>query len=149
MALEIIDGVLTPATPKSRKMGYSRFEELVITVPNGQQRRLAKISASSSFDEDIAAGGPGRYYFTKADAQYGMFGMRREGGVPKCSRFSNIETMILVVGLLGVLVGIAKFGFGIADLPLTPAVLSVLLLGFWFYMRSQRLTAEARFHADS
>lgn len=149
MAHEIIDGTLEPAQPSSRKFSYRRYKSLTITPDGGAPRIFPKVAAHANLEEEIARGGHGRWYLTKADGQLGMFGLRRADGTAKYGHFSNIEPILLVVGILGALVGIARFGFGVEDLPLTPAVLSVLLLGFYFYLRSKRLAAKASFDADA
>jgi hypothetical protein len=45
--------------------------------------------------------------------------------------------------------GIARFGFGVEDFPLTPSILGPMLLAGWYYFRSQRLAQQREVDADS
>ena len=78
-----------------------------------------------------------------------MVGVRRPDGSAHFGFYHNMAAIVLVVGTFGLLVGIARFGFGVADLPLLPAVLGPLLLAAGFYMTGQKNAARRAFEADA
>ena len=99
--------------------------------------------------EEIRRGGQGRYYVATSGGATALIGVRRPDGAAVYSHYQNVEPIVLVVGSLGVLGAIAKFGLGVEDFPLTPCVLGPLLLIGWYYLRSQRLGQQRAFAADT
>ena len=84
---------------------------------------------------------PGEFAFlflSRSRALRCAFGTRRDDGTAVYAHYQNIEPMLLVVGLLGILGGVLKFGVGVGDFPLTPVVLGPPLLIGWWWFRSQR-----------
>jgi hypothetical protein len=148
MAVEVIEGDLHPTEPSGGMRKYKRYADLKITVPNGQVRPLGKVTAGGGMVDEIRRGGKGRYYFARADGATGLIGVRRPDGTKIYSHYQNIEPMLLIVGMLGILGGVAKYGFGVEEFPLTPVVLGPVLFAFWFYLRNQRLTQQREFEAD-
>lgn len=146
MAVEVIEGTLAPTQPKSRKRGYGRYPQLVVTTLDGGERKLAKVAAGPAMVEQIALGGDGKYYVAKADGALALCGVRRPDGAAHYAHWSNLEPILLVVAVLGLGVGLLRFGFGV-DAPLTPIVLAPILLLFWLYLRNQRLSARRAFDA--
>ena len=148
MALEVVEGILQPSQPKSNRRGYGLFPELTIISASGQARVFNKVATGEPVTSAVIAGGQGRYYFQRAGGALGLIGVRRPDGTSNYGHYTNLAPLVLVVGALGVLVGVARFAFGIADLPLTPAVLGPLLLLFGAYLNSQKNAARRAFEAD-
>jgi hypothetical protein len=149
MAVEVIEGDLHPTEPSNGRKKFARYKDLQITIPDGKVRPLGKIFAGGGVIDEVRRGGRGRYYFAKSDGAVGLIGVRRPDGTRTYSHFTNIEPVLLVVGILGVLGGVAKFVLGVEDFPLTPVVLGPLLLLGWAYLRNQRLGFQREFEADT
>ncbi len=149
MAIEVIEGDLGPTEPAGGKKKYARYKSLTITLPGGQIRSFSKIAAGHGMIDEIRRGGPGRWYVAKVDGVTAFAGVRRSDGTAVYANHTNFEPIILVVGLLGCLGGVLKYGLGVEDFPLTPVVLGPLLLGAWYYFRSKRLEAARLFQADA
>lgn len=147
MSVQIIEGVLEPAQPRSTKRGYARFDRLKITTADGQIREIAKVATGEPVTSETIRGGQGKYYFVTADGPMGLYGVRRPDGTKAYAHFTNVEPMILIVGLLGTLCAIARFGFGYGA-PLLAAILGPLLLIGWFYLSTKRKNAKRVFDAD-
>ena len=148
MAFEIVDGMLEPLQPRSTKRGYGRFEKLRIRTADGNWREFAKVATGPAMTPEVIAGGEGRFYFASADGPLGLIGVRRSDGSTQYAHFSNVETIMLVVGLLGSLCTIARFGFGV-DVPLTASILGPLLVLGWAYLNNKKKVAHAAFLADN
>lgn len=148
MAIEVVDGTLEPAQPRSIKRGYGRFDGLRIRTADGQVRDFPKVATGEPVTAEAIRGGEGRFYFTTADGPLGLFGVRRPDGSSYYAHFSNVETLILIVGLLGSLGTTARFGFGV-DFPLLAAVLGPLLLLGWIYLDGKRRKAKRAFDAEN
>lgn len=148
MAVEVIDGTVEPSEPVGRKFKYGRFEQWRLTTASGETRIFRRIAAAEPVMGEAAQGGAGRFYIVKAEGAYGLVGLRRPDGREFYAHYSNVEVMVLVVGLLGTACAIGRFGLGIADLPLLASVLGPLLLLGWLYLRGQRRAGLRRFEAD-
>lgn len=145
MAIEVIDGVLTPAEPFRRKRGYTRYKELRIAAADGTERTLAKVAAGGVMVDEIARGGRGRWFVTTADGALGLYGVRRPDGAAHYGHFTNMEPFVLVGAIIGLVALLARLLFG--EGPLLAAVLGPPLLLAWFYLRHQRLAAKSAFDA--
>jgi hypothetical protein len=148
MAVEVIEGTLEASEPSKSKRGYARYDRLSFAVPDAQPRTFAKVAAGPAMIEEIRRGGAGRYYMATVDGAKALIGVRRADGGATYAHYHNFEPIILVVGLLGTSAAVARFGLGIADMPLLASVLGPLLLIGWFYFRSQRLAQRKVFEAD-
>ncbi len=149
MAVEVFEGDLQPSEPAGGKKKYARYKTLTITLPGGQVRSFSKIAAGHGMIDEIRRGGQGRWYVAKVDGVTAFSGVRRSDGTAVYANHTNFEPVMLVVGLLGCLGGVVKYGFGVEDFPLTPVVLGPLLLGAWYYFRSKRLEAENYFKMNA
>jgi len=147
MAVETIEGILVAAQPRRRKWGYGYYKELSFTLPGGSERKIAKVGAGSAMVDEIARGGAGRWFVSDADGGKGLCGVHRADGTRTYAHWSNLGPILLVVGMLGVAVAIARFVFGYTELPVTPAILGPLLIAAWAWLRHQRLTAKKAFDA--
>lgn len=145
MAIEVVEGELQPSEPAGGNRKYARYKNLAITQAGGKVRSFAKLAAGGEMIEQIRRGGEGRWYVAKTDGVTAFVGVRRADGTAVYAKHTNFEPVMLVVGLLGLLGGVAKFGFGLEEFPLTPAVLGPLLLLGWWYFRSQRIAQENYF----
>jgi hypothetical protein len=145
MAVEVIEGDLQPVEPAGGNAKYARYKGLAITAPNGQVRSLGKFAAGGRVIDELRRGGPGKYYVASSGGANAVIGVRRSDGTAVYSHYMNMEPIVLVVGLLGTLGAVLKFGLGIEDFPLTPCVLGPLLLLGWWYFRSQRLEQQRFF----
>jgi hypothetical protein len=148
MAVEVIEGTLEGSEPSRGKRGYARYDTLRFATPDGQARTFAKVAAGPAMIEEIRRGGAGRYYMATADGAKALIGVRRADGGSTYAHYHNIEPIILIVGLLGTAAAVARFGLGVADMPLLASVLGPLLLVGWFYLRSQRLAQRKFFDSD-
>jgi len=148
MAIEVVDGTLEPALPRSTKRGYSRFDVLRIQTADGTWREFPKVSTGPGIADHLRAGGPGRFYFIKVDGPLGLFGVRRPDGAAHYAHYTNSETIVLVVAVLGTLCAIARFGFGV-QAPWLAAVIGPFLLAGWFYLNSRKQAAKRTFDADN
>ena len=148
MAVEVIEGTLEASEPSKSKRGYARYDRLSFAVPDAQPRTFAKVAAGPAMIEEIRRGGAGRYYMATADGAKALIGVRRPDGSKTYARYHNFEPIILVVGLLGTATAVARFIFGVEGMPFLASVLGPLLLGAWFYFRSQRLAQHRFFEAD-
>lgn len=149
MAVEIVEGTLEPGQPKRNKRGYGLFPELTIRTAGGQARTFTKVVSGEPVTSQIIAGGDGRFYLTRFGGGIGLIGVRRPDNSNYYSHYTNMIPVVLVVGALGALMGVAKFGFGVANLPLTPAVVGPLLMIAGFYFSSQKNAARRAFEADT
>lgn len=148
MSVTIIEGVLEPAQPYHHKKGYARFERLKITTANGQLREVAKVATREPVTSEAIKGGPGKFYFVTADGPLGLYGVRRPDGSKIYAHFmGNFEPMILIVGLLGTLCAIARFGFGL-DAPFLASIIGPPLVVGWYYLGNKRKNAKRLFEAD-
>lgn len=148
MAVEVVEGALQPSEPAGGRKKYAWYKGLAISEPGGQVRSFGKLAAGGAMIEEIRRGGEGRWYVATSGGATALIGVRRADGTAVYAHYQNIEPVILVVGLLGVLGGVLKFGLGVEDFPLTPVVLGPLLLLGWWYFRSQRLAQENYFKTD-
>jgi hypothetical protein len=149
MAVEVIEGDLQPSEPAGGKKKYARYKSLTITQPGGHVRSFSKIAAGHGMIDEIRRGGQGRWYVAKVDGVTAFAGVRRADGTAVYAKHTNFEPVVLVVGLLGCLGGVVKFGLGVEEFPLTPVVLGPFLLIGWYYFRSKRLEQERVFAADA
>lgn len=149
MAIEIVDGMLEPIQPRSTKRGYGRFERLKIRKADGSVREFPKVATGAPVTEQVIQGGEGRYYFTTADGPMGLYGVRRPDGSAYYAHFTNVEPMILVVGVLGTIAAVAKFGLGFEQLPMLASILGPFLLIGWFYLNGKRKAAKRVFDAEN
>ncbi|MFT4027280.1 MAG: hypothetical protein QM676_10825 [Novosphingobium sp.] len=149
MAVEVIEGNLGSSEPAGGRRKYARYNGLAITRANGQVRSFGKLAAGGAVIDEIRRGGEGRWYVATSGGATAFIGVRRSDGTATYAHYMNTEPMLLVVGLLGVLGGVLKFGIGVEDFPLTPVVLGPLLLLGWWYFRSQRLQQRRFFEADA
>jgi hypothetical protein len=149
MAVEVIEGTLEPAKPIAGNKKYGRYKGLRITQADGRIRSLGKLAAGGGMLDEIRKGGQGRYYLASSGGGRALIGVRRPDGAKVYSHYMNIEPIVLVVGLLGTLGGIARFGFGVEDFPLTSSILGPMLLAGWYYFRSQRRAQQREVDADS
>ena len=149
MAIEVVEGVLEPAGPSGGKRKYARYSSVRILETSGRTRSLGKLAAGGGVIEEIRRGGQGRWYIASSGGATAIVGVRRADGTAVYANYMNMEPIVLVVGLLGVLGGVIKFGFGVADFPMTPVVLGPLLLLGWWWFRSQRLEQQRFFEAHS
>ncbi len=147
MAVETIEGTLVAAKPSRRKWGYGYYKELSFTMPGGGERKIAKVGAGRAMVDEIARGGAGRWLVADADGGKGLCGVYRADGTRTYAHWSNLGVILLVVGLLGSSVGVARFGFGYSELPLTPAALGPVLIFASLWLRNQRITAKKVFDA--
>lgn len=148
MAVEVIEGTLEPAQPPKLKRGYARYPALRFTLPGGTVRTVDKVAAGGVVVGEVARGGPGRYFLARADGANALIGVRRADGAAHYAHYQNAEPIVLIGGIIGILVGIARFTV-VPDLPLTPAVLGPLLLLGWLYLRNQRLGQRRFFDANA
>lgn len=148
MAVEIIEGNLSPAQPSSGNRKYARYKALRFNLAGGNSRSFEKVVAGGAVIEEIARGGEARYFIAKSGGATAVIGVRRADGTAVYAHYMNLEPIVLVVGLLGVICAILRFGAGFEDLPLTPCLMGPLLLGGWYYFRSQRLEQHHAFEAD-
>lgn len=146
MAAEIIEGTLEPAQPISTRRGYARFDGVAITSASGERRVLPKFATGEPVTSEIIKGGAGRYYFAKVDGGHAIFGVRRADGTATYGHYDNLETMLLVVGLLGTAAAVARFGFGV-EAPWLAAILGPLLLLGWGFFRNRRIAQKTLFDA--
>ena len=149
MGIEIVEGVLDPAQPKRIKRGYALFPELAITTPSGERRAFAKVATGEPVTSEVLAGGAGRFCFQRSGGALGLVGVRRPDGQAAFGYFTNIVGILTVVGVLGTLFTVARFGFAVEGLPLTPAVLGPLLLAGAWYINSQKQAARRAFEDDA
>lgn len=149
MAVEIIEGRLETAQVKSRKRGYAVFAPLSIVTDDGQIRSFPKVATGEPITSEVLKGGVGRFYIADSDGAKGMLGIRRPDGTEFYGHFSNHAPIIMVVGVLGMLGAVAKWGFGVADFPITPIVLGPLLLLAGLWLTSKKNAARKAFEADN
>lgn len=148
MTVEVVEGVLEAAEPAGGNRKYARYRDLKIIEPSGRPRSLGKLAAGGQVIEEIRRGGPGRWYVAVSGGATAVIGVRRADGTAVYSHYMNIEPVVLVVGLLGIIGGVIKFGFGVQDFPITPVVLGPLLVMGWWWFRSQRLAQQQAFEVD-
>lgn len=148
MTVEVIEGALEPAEPAGGNKKYARYRNLKIVEPNGRPRSLGKLAAGGKVIDEIRRGGEGRWYVAVSGGATAVIGVRRADGTAVYSHYMKIEPMLLVVGLLGTIGGVIKFGFGVQDFPITPVVLGPLLVMGWWWFRSQRLAQQQAFEVD-
>lgn len=149
MAIEVVEGVLEPAQPSGGKRKYARYAGVKILEVSGRTRSLGKLAAGGPVIEEIRRGGQGRWYVVSSGGATAIVGVRRADGTAVYAHYMNMEPIMLVVGLLGVLGGVIKYGFGVADFPLTPIVLGPLLLLGWWWFRGQRLEQQRFFETHA
>lgn len=149
MAVEVVEGDLQPSEPAGGRKKYAYYKGLTITQPGDHTRSFGKLAAGGAMIAEIRRGGQGRWYVARSGGASAFIGVRRADGSAVYAHYQNLEPIILVVGLLGVLGGVLKFGFGLADFPLTPVVLGPPLLLAWAYFRSQRLEQQRFFEAEA
>lgn len=149
MAIEVVEGVLEPAEPSGGKRKYARYDSVKILEASGRTRSLGKVAAGGQVIEQIRRGGQGRWFVASSGGATAIVGVRRADGTSVYAHYMSMEPIVLVVGLLGVLGGVVKFGFGVADFPVTPVVLGPLLLLGWWWFRSQRLEQQHFFEAHA
>lgn len=148
MAVEFIEGTLQTTQVKSRKRGYAVFAPLTITTADGQERSFAKVATGEPVTSEVIKGGAGRFCIIDADGAKGLIGIRRPDGTRHYGHFSNFAPILLVVGVLGILGGVAKFGFGLSDFPLLPVILGPLLFIAGLYLNQQKSAGRKAFEAD-
>lgn len=149
MALETVEGTLDPGQPKRVKRGYALFPELTLTTPTGERRSFVKVATGEPVTAHVLKGGPGHYSFTRTGGALALVGVRRPDGESAFGWFTNVMTMLLVVGTLGTLFGIVRFALASQEMPVTPGVLGPILLGLGFYMRHQKEAARRAFEASA
>ena len=147
MAIEIIEGTLSPAQPQRLKRGYGLFKNLQITDTAGRVRTFDKVATGEPITSEVTKGGAGRFYFMKADGALGMIGVQRADGSRLYGHFSNFAPVLIVIGALASIGTVARFGFGV-DFPLTASVLGPLLLIAGIYLTQQKAVARRAFEAD-
>ena len=59
------------------------------------------------------------------------------------------EPLILIVGLLGTLCAIGRFGFGYEELPLVASIVGPLLIVGWYHFSNKRKNARRLFEEGS
>jgi hypothetical protein len=149
MAVEIIEGTLGTATVKSRKRGYAIFAPLTIVTSDGQTRTFAKVATGEPVTSEVLKGGAGRFTIIDSDGAKGLVGVRRPDGTKVYGHFSNFAPVLFVVGILGMLGGVAKYGFGVTEFPLTPVVLGPLLFLAALWFNAQKSAGRKAFEADN
>ena len=144
MSNEIVSGTIAPATPKRSKRGYCLFDPLTIELGGGEQRVLRKASAAGDVADAIRRGGKGRFYLSTYGGQTGVHGVRMDDGTQAYVHYNNIEMMVLIgvaAGLFMLVIGLA----GIDGFMITPVILGAVLLGFYVFLRSNRLAAKKHY----
>jgi len=149
MAVEIVEGTLEPGQPQRNKRGYAFFPSLTIVNPQGERRTFAKVASGEPVTSEILRGGEGRFCISTSGGATGLVGVRRPDGSASFAYYHNLAAIVITVGILGLLCAIARFGFGLEDLPLTPAVLGPILLAAGAYMLSQKRAARQAFETDA
>jgi hypothetical protein len=149
MAVEIIEGRLETPMAKNRKRGYAVFAPLTIVTTDGQTRTFAKVATGEPVTSEVLKGGAGRFYVIDSDGAKGLIGIRRPDGSKFYGHFSNFAPILIVIGVLGILGGLVKYGFGMADFPLTPVVLGPLLFLGGLWLGHQKSVGRKAFEADN
>lgn len=147
MANEIVTGTVRPVEPRRSKRGYCMFDQLVIEEAGGKQRVINKACAAGEVAAAIRRGGKGKFYLSSYGGQTGINGVRLDDGTKAYAHYNNIEIMLIVgivIGLGFVVIGLA----GIDGFMITPVVIGAIFIVMYFYMRSNRLSAEKLYHED-
>ena len=147
MSNEIVTGTVRPVEPRRSKRGYCMFDTVVIEEASGKQRVIKKACAGGEVAAAIRRGGTGKFYISSYGGQTGINGVRLDDGTKAYAHYNNIEIMLIVgivIGLFFIVVGLA----GIEGFMITPVVIGAVFVVMYFYMRSNRLSAQRLFDED-
>ena len=147
MSNEIVVGTVQPVEPRRSKRGYCMFDTVVIEEAGGKQRVINKACAAGDVAAAIRRGGKGKFYVSSYGGQTGINGVRLDDGTKAYAHYNNIEIMLIVgivIGLFFIVVGLA----GIEGFMITPVVIGAVFVATYFYMRSNRLSAQRLFDED-
>ena len=147
MSNEIVTGTVQPVEPRRSKRGYCLFDQVVIEEKGGKQRVINKACAAGEVAAAIRRGGEGKFYVSSYGGQTGINGVRFHDGTKAYAHYNNIEFMLMfgiAIGLFFVIIGLA----GIDGFMITPVVIGAVFIVMYFYMRSNRLSAQKLYDED-
>ena len=147
MASEIIKGRVEPTKPDRVKWGYAYYKSLQIHLEGGGTRELAKVSAAGAVRDLIERGGGGEFHLSTHARALGIHGVRTADGSKQYARFSNIEVMMAIGGIVAIVGFILRAGDIVPDFPLTPIVIGAVLGIFYFIVRAGRIANKKAFDA--
>lgn len=147
MATEILDGTIEPREPARSKRRYLMFDTLRFRGRDGGERELKKICCGGDVGDAVRKGGSGRFYLSSGGGQTGIHGVRMDDGTKAYAHYNNMELVMLIA----IAVGAAVLGIGLlaGDVTITPVVIAVLLIPFYFFMRSMRLAGKRQYDSDN
>jgi hypothetical protein len=147
MAVEVLDGSIEAAEPKSLKRTYAVFDTLRFRDRSGTERTLKNICTGGDITDIIRKGGIGRFYVSSGGGQTGIHGVRLDNGKEAYAHYTNMEMIVL----LGIAAGIAAFVVGLVtgEMMLLPVIIGVLLIGAYAFMRNIRVSGKQQYDADA
>ncbi|MGI8706481.1 MAG: hypothetical protein ACR2JJ_11965 [Sphingomicrobium sp.] len=147
IASEIIKGRVEPTKPDRVKWGYAYYKRLQIHLDGGGIRELAKVSAAGAIRDLIERGGEGEFHLSTHARSLGIHGVRTADGSKHYARFSNIEVIMAIGGIIAIVGFILRAGDIVTDFPLTPIVIGAVLGIFYFIVRAGRIANKNAFDA--
>ena len=144
MSNEIVTGTSLPVEPRSSRGKFCLFEQVVIEEAGGKQRVLTRASAAGGVADAIRRGANGRFFLSTYGGQTGIHGVRLDDGTEAYAHYNNLDIIILIGIGFGAIMAVIGL-LGIDGFMMTPVLIGIVLVGFYIYLRSNRLSAKRHF----